>query len=93
MRGREEERREDRWRDGGAQSGGRRVLKLGPLHSGRTESLERDNGLEEVAQRRREGEKGEEESTKMMITLDSQQHGTAETEIMMEGEARREKRQ
>lgn len=29
----------------------------------------------------------------MMITLDSQQHGTAETEIMMEGEARRGKRQ
>ncbi len=33
------------------------VLKLGPLHSSTTESLERDNGLEGLIKREREGEK------------------------------------
>lgn len=36
---------------------GRVVLKLGPLHSSTAESLERDNGLEGVIKREREGEK------------------------------------
>lgn len=33
------------------------LLKLGPLHSSTTESLERDNGLEGVIKRGREGGK------------------------------------
>lgn len=33
------------------------VLKLGPLHSSTTESLERDNGLEGVIKRGKEVEK------------------------------------
>lgn len=33
------------------------VLKLGPLHSSTTQSLEGDNGLEGVIKREREGEK------------------------------------
>lgn len=33
------------------------VLKLGPLHSSTTELSERDNGLEGVIKREREGEK------------------------------------
>lgn len=55
--GQREEKREDRWRDRGAQSGGMSVLKLGPLHSSTTESLERDNGLERLIKGGREGEK------------------------------------
>lgn len=51
---------------------------------------ERDNGLEGVIKR---GRRREKESRKMMITLDSQQYGSAETEIMMEGETHRGKRE
>lgn len=47
-------KRQDRWSDRGAQSGGKGVRKLGPLHSSTTESLERDNGLEGVIKRGRE---------------------------------------
>lgn len=62
--GQKVEKREDRWRDRGAQSGGMGVLKLGPLHSGTTESFERDNGLEGVIKRRREGENEEKRAGK-----------------------------
>lgn len=61
------------------------ILKLGPLHSSTTESLERDNGLEGVIKMGRNGGR-EGESRKMMIMLASQHYGTAETEIMVEGE-------
>lgn len=60
------------------------ILKLGPLHSRTTQSLERGNGSEGVIKRGRE-----EESRKMIITMVSQQYGTAEAEIMMEGKTQR----
>lgn len=56
-RAEKKEKMRKRWRDRVAQSGGIHVLKLGPLHSSITESLEGDNGLEGVIKREREGEK------------------------------------
>lgn len=85
-----EEKREDRCREIEERSrGGMVVLKLGPLHSSITESLEKDNGLEGVIKRGRKGRKREDESRKMMITLASQHYGTAETEIMIEEKTQR----
>lgn len=40
------------------------VLKLGPLHSSITESLEKDNGLEGVIKRGRKGGKGKKRAGK-----------------------------